>query len=179
MDQIYKLYVRPHLDYGDIVYHTYDPQMHLNFMQHLERTQYCAALVVTGAWRGAIRERLYQELGWEDLYHSRWNRQACHFHTLVKSHSPKYVFSELPPEHNISYNLRNVRVAIQNVGRTARYSNTYCQNALIEWNMLNDEARKSKSISDLKHKLLITIRPEKSPIYSINDILGARHLSKS
>ena len=71
LDQIYKLYVRPHLDYGDIVYHKYDPQMHLNFTQRLERTQYCAALAVTGAWRGTSRERLYQELGWEDLYHRR------------------------------------------------------------------------------------------------------------
>ena len=31
LDQIYKLYVRVHLDYGDIVYHKYDPEMHLNF----------------------------------------------------------------------------------------------------------------------------------------------------
>ena len=52
LDQIYKLYVRPHLDYGDIIYHKYDPQMHLNFTQRLERTQYSAALAVTGAWRG-------------------------------------------------------------------------------------------------------------------------------
>ena len=71
LDQIYKLYVRPHLDYGDIFYHKYDPQMHLNFTHRLERTQYCAALAVTGAWRGTRRERLYQELGWEDLYHRR------------------------------------------------------------------------------------------------------------
>ena len=26
LDQIYKLYVRPHLDYGDIIYHKYDPE---------------------------------------------------------------------------------------------------------------------------------------------------------
>ena len=25
-DQIYKLYVRPHLDYGDLIYHKYDPE---------------------------------------------------------------------------------------------------------------------------------------------------------
>ena len=25
LDQIYKLYVRPHLKYGDIIYHKYDP----------------------------------------------------------------------------------------------------------------------------------------------------------
>ena len=24
-DQTYKIYVRPHLDYGDIIYHKYDP----------------------------------------------------------------------------------------------------------------------------------------------------------
>ena len=33
LDQIYKLYVRPHLDYGDIIYHKYDPEMRLNFTQ--------------------------------------------------------------------------------------------------------------------------------------------------
>ena len=33
LDQIYKLYVRPHLDYGDIIYHKYDPQMCLNLTQ--------------------------------------------------------------------------------------------------------------------------------------------------
>ena len=59
LDQIYKLYVRPHLDYGDIIYHKYDPQMHLNFTQRLERTQYCAALTVTGAWRGTSREHSF------------------------------------------------------------------------------------------------------------------------
>ena len=25
LDQVYKLYVRPHLDYGDIIYHRFDP----------------------------------------------------------------------------------------------------------------------------------------------------------
>ena len=28
LDQMYKLYVRPHLDYGDIVYHKYDLTFH-------------------------------------------------------------------------------------------------------------------------------------------------------
>ena len=26
LDQMYKLYVRPHLDYGDIIYHKADPE---------------------------------------------------------------------------------------------------------------------------------------------------------
>ena len=58
LDQIYKLYVRPYLDYGDIIYHKYDPQMHLNCTQRLERTQYCVALALASAWRETSRERL-------------------------------------------------------------------------------------------------------------------------
>ena len=34
---IYKLYVKPHLDYGDIIYHKYDPAMRLTFTQKLEQ----------------------------------------------------------------------------------------------------------------------------------------------
>ena len=34
-DQTYKLYVRPYLDYGDIVYHKHDPEMHLSFTEQL------------------------------------------------------------------------------------------------------------------------------------------------
>ena len=52
LDQIYKLYVRPHLDYGDIIYHKYDPEFKLDFRKRLESTQYSAALAVSGAWRG-------------------------------------------------------------------------------------------------------------------------------
>ena len=35
LDQMYKLYVRPHLDYGDIIYHKYDPHMVLDFTKNL------------------------------------------------------------------------------------------------------------------------------------------------
>ena len=72
LDQIYKLYVRPHSDYGDIIYHRYDPEMQSAFTQRLEHIQYSAALAVTGAWRGTNRQRLYEELGWENLYQRRW-----------------------------------------------------------------------------------------------------------
>ena len=87
-DQVFKLYIRPHLDYGDIIYHKFDPNMHLEFTKKLEQVQYSAALAVTGAWRGTSRQRLYEELGWESLYHRRWYRRLCHFFSLIKSKSP-------------------------------------------------------------------------------------------
>ena len=57
LDQMYKLYVRPHLDYGDIIYHKYDPDLSSVITKRLEQTQYAASLAVTGAWRGTSRER--------------------------------------------------------------------------------------------------------------------------
>ena len=74
LDQMYKLYVRPHLDYGNIIYHKHDPDLKLDFTKKLESTQYSAALAVSGAWHGTSRQKLYDELGWESLYHRRWYR---------------------------------------------------------------------------------------------------------
>ena len=58
-DLIYKLYVRPHLDYGDIIYHRHDPHMSLDITKRLQQTQYSAALAITGGWRGTSRQELY------------------------------------------------------------------------------------------------------------------------
>ena len=62
----YKFFIRPHLDYGDIIY---DQAYSLSFHQKLESIQCNAALALTGATRirGSSREKLYQELGLESL----------------------------------------------------------------------------------------------------------------
>ena len=64
LDQMYKLYVRPHLDHCNIIYHKHDPDLKLDFTKKLESTQYSAALVVSGAWRGTSRQKFYDKLGW-------------------------------------------------------------------------------------------------------------------
>ena len=61
---IYKASVRPHLDYGDILY---DQAFHLSFQQKLESIQYRACLAITGAIRGTSGEKIYQVLGLESL----------------------------------------------------------------------------------------------------------------
>ena len=66
---LYKAFVRPHLDYVDIIY---DQAHNASFHQKLESLQYSACLAITGAIRGSSRERLYQELGFECLQQRRW-----------------------------------------------------------------------------------------------------------
>ena len=61
---IYKAFLRPLIDYGDIIYN--QPQNE-SFCEKLESTQYKAALAITGAIQGTSRDKLYQELGLESL----------------------------------------------------------------------------------------------------------------
>ena len=68
LDQVYKLYVCPHLDYSDSIYHRNDLELIENFTIRLEQTQYSAALAIAGAWRLTNRQKLYNELGWESLH---------------------------------------------------------------------------------------------------------------
>ena len=102
LDQIYKLYVRPHLDYGDIIYHRYDPEFILEFTKRLESTQYSAALAVSGAWRGTNIDKLYENLGWEIPYYRNWN-----LYKRRNNQKPLYLYSEIPQESTFHHNLRS------------------------------------------------------------------------
>ena len=66
---IYKSFVRPHLDYGDIVY---DQPNDDNFCNIIEKVQYNAALAITGAIKGISQLKIYNELGIESLKFRRW-----------------------------------------------------------------------------------------------------------
>ena len=71
LDQMYKPFVRPHSDYGDVIYHRDDPEMNSSHTKRLESVEYFAALVVTGAWKGTSCDKLSDDFGWKYLYHRR------------------------------------------------------------------------------------------------------------
>ena len=175
LDQMYKLYVRPHLDYGDIIYHKYDPELNLDFTKKLEATQYSAVLAVSGAWCGTNKYKLYEELGWERLYH-RLYRRLTHFFKLKNSFSPLYLYNLIPPKREIHYNLRAPRDYEAQIERTLRISNTYLQNCIHEWNLLDVSTRSCQSISEFKRELLGRIRPPKRLTFNIYDIEGSSAL---
>ena len=177
LDQVCKLYVRPHLDYGDIIYHRHYPEMILNFTKRIEQTQYSAALAVADVWRGTNRQKLYNELGWESLYQRRWFSRLCHFFNLRKTGAPPYLFAELPTERTPHYGLRGKRDYDLPFSKTKRSSNTYCTNVLHEWNMLDVNVRNSATIAEFKRKLLTLIRPLKKSLFGLFDIEGVKHLT--
>ena len=72
---IYKSFVRPHLDYGDVIY---DQPSNSSLSNKIESVQYNAVLAITSAIRGTSKEKLYQELGLESLRNRRWLRRMSY-----------------------------------------------------------------------------------------------------
>ena len=85
---IYKSFVRPLLNYADIIY---DKPYNESFKEKLEAVQYNVCLAITGAIRGTSRERLYRELGLETLNNRRWSRKLFFFYKIIKGFSPSYL----------------------------------------------------------------------------------------
>ena len=86
---IFKSFIRPIVDYGDIIY---DRAYNTSFHQNIESIQYNAALAITGAVRGTSREKLCQELGFESLQKRRWYRKLCCLFKIINNRSPRYPF---------------------------------------------------------------------------------------
>ena len=65
---ICKAFIRPHLHYSDVIF---EQASNNSFHQKLECIQCKAALAIAGAVRG----KLYQELGFESLQTKKWFRK--------------------------------------------------------------------------------------------------------
>ena len=78
---IYKALVRPHLDYGDILY---DQPNNESICQKIGSIKYNAALVITCAIRDIFQMKFYNELGFESFKFRRWPRKLCLFYKIKK-----------------------------------------------------------------------------------------------
>lgn len=183
--QIYKSYVRSHLDYGDVIYHKPSKTNDLFFssylstwMEKLESVQYSAALAVTGAWRGTSREKLYNELGWESLDNRRWCRRLTLFYKITNNLTPDYTRDPIPPLHQSEYSLRNQDVIGQLRPRAERFKSSFYPSCLMEWNKLDHSIKASPTIASFKAKLLVLIRPTAKSVYGIYEPVGLSYLTQ-
>ena len=178
-DQIFKMHVRPHLDYCDMIYHIpaktrettdFDSCRTLNYlMKLLESTQYQAALAVSGAWKGTNRDKIYAELGWETLDQRRMFRRLVLFYKIMNCPTPDYLRIPTLSLHRHLYGIRSNNVLKDIVCKTDRYSNSFYPDSVCMWNDLGPELRGAESISVFKRNLLKLYRPEKKSLYNIHD----------
>ena len=171
---INKAFIRPHLDYGDILY---DQAYNMSFHQKLESIQYNACLAITGAIRGTSKEKLYQEIGLESLQLRRWYRKLGMFYKIFKSKSPQYLF-KLIPEKTSSYVTRNAEnIPLFNIKHNF-YKNSFFPSSIIEWNNLDPKLRNSENFGNFKNNILKFIRPKPNSFFTCCNLKGIRLIKR-
>lgn len=169
---MYKALVRSHLDYCDIIYHipptSHEPPLGVTLHDHMEmieKTQYQAALAVTGAWQGTSRVKIYEELGWESLSDRRMCKRVLQLHKIIDEKSPNYLRDKLPPNRNVVINLPYVFHDIR--CRTDRYQNSFYPNAVSLWNNIITFFPSLPSFENLKKHMISLIRPPGKETFSV------------
>ena len=170
---IYKSFVRPHIDYGDIIY---DQPNNSSFCDMIEKVHYNAALAITGAIKGTSQLKLYKELGFESLKLRRWFRRLCFFYKLKTTFSPKYLY-DLIPDGISAYNTRNQDKIETYYCRTDLSKYSFFLYTIVEWNRLDNTIRNSKSFLIFRNSLLKIGRPIQNSIFKIPDPLGIKLLT--
>ena len=170
---IYKAFLRPSIDYGDIIY---DQPQNESFCEKLESVQYKAALAITGAIQRSSSKKLYQELGLESLKSRRWYRRLCCMYKIMKKETPNYLTNLIPKSHQFFRTRANSITTFY--CRTDCYKNSFFPSALSDWFQLDAAIRNSESIAIFKSRLLSFIRPIQSDVYNIFDPTGLEFLTR-
>ena len=183
LNQMYKMFVRPHLDYGDVIYHIpqspniFDSTISLHpLMEMIERVQYHAALAITGSWRGSNRITLYEELGWETLSDRRWSRRLIQLYKIHNNLTPDYLRNSLPRFRGRSHRNKNANNYQELMCITSRYKNSFFPDAIKSWNNIGIDFCSAQSLGLFKKSLANLVRPKPRPLYGIHDPIGVKFL---
>ena len=171
---IFKAFVRPYLNYGDVLY---DQAFNSAFHGKLEAIQYNACLAITGTIRGTSREKLYHELGLKSLQLSRWCGKLCLFYNILKNQHPQYLFNLIPVRHSL-YNTRNVfNLPFLNTKHNF-FKNSFLTSAIIQWNKLDINLRNSRNLFIFKKQILQFMLPSSNSMQNSHNPKGVKLMTR-
>ena len=175
--RIYKSFVRPNLDYGDIIF---DKLNNESFKSRIESIQYKACVAITRAIQGTSRERLYRELGLESLSGRCWFRKLTFFYKIVQGLSPPYLSKYVNLRSTSNYQTRSAtKNNLQEFScRTNSFKYSFFPFCVSEWNKLDNPIRDAESIKQFKSMLKNFLSLNQRSLFSIHDPVGVRLLTR-
>ena len=172
---IYKAFIRPHLDYCDVIY---DKVFNESWHKKFESAQYNAALAITGAIRGTNTEKLYQTLGLESLRTRRKFRRLSLFYKIYNDQSPLYLYNLIPAKTPGNYPLRNIKEILTIKVKHKFFENSFFPATITEWNDLDYSLRYAPSINVFKKNILKFIRIGPNNVFNIYNPHGLKLLMR-
>ena len=170
---IYKDFLRPLIDYGDIIY---DQPQNESFCEKLESVQYKAAVTITGAIQGTSQEKIYLELGLESLKNRRWYKRLCCMFKVMNEEAPKYLTNLIPKGQQTTVTRNSNIPTFHCITDCFKYS--FFPSTLKDWFNLDASIGNSESIAIFKSRLLSLIHPSQSNVYNIFDPIGLKLLTR-
>jgi len=186
LESIYKLYVRPHLDYGDMIYDVATPNKQSIFNQDntnslakkVECIQYEAARIVTGAWKSTSRTKLYANLGWESLSDRRTLRKLCLLFETLQNNFPNYLIALINNQKFTASSRYYEKTLLKSIPcRINRFRSSFLPSVIEDWNKLEVEIKCSKSKVIFKNKLLNKARPKKCSYFGLRNNDKVRYIT--
>ena len=187
LENVYKLYVRPQVEYGDLVFDHVDLNKSNIFTLRntndkistdIESIQYQAARIVSGAWKGSSMEKLYNILGWESMQNRRTMRKLDLLHQTLNNKFPNYLYNILEVQMFRPDSRYSNRLMLRNITtKTTKYKKSFFPATILDWNKLDFEIKTSKSKNIFKKKVLNKIRPKKAPYFGLIGNENVRHIT--
>ena len=151
LETIYLSFIRPLLEYSDVIWDNCSNAE----KTELDKIQYEAARIATGATKLISIANLVKEIGWESLHERRRKHKLALLYKMTQNITPDYLSSLVPPSvsNESRYSLRNAENLKIPHARTTLYANSFLPSTVREWNLLPSELRNTDSLSYFKRSL--------------------------
>jgi hypothetical protein len=163
LEKIYKCFIRPTMEYGDVIWH--NPSQVLDL---LERVQMNAARIVTGATARCSSEGLYSETAWEPLADRRDFHRLTLYYKILNGKAPFYLANLMPTQvrDRTHYLLRNRENLDQPFARINIHYYSFVPAATRAWNELKNITKNLLSVQAFKnaHSRLL---PKPKPCFTL------------
>jgi hypothetical protein len=162
LERIYLAFIRPILEYGDIIWDGCSNEL----SGLLEQVQLNAARIVIGATARCSSEGLYSETAWETLQMRRQFHRLSLMFKIVNDQAPKYLRDTLPQliQNRTNYRLRNRGDLDPIRARINIYANSFFPRTVNDWNNLDRDRKSLPSIEAFKANYRRRLR-KKNPLY--------------
>ena len=160
LDILYKVIVRSIVDYGLPIYFN---SLNVADKERLERIQYNAAKLATGALPCTSRVKLYEELGWETIQQRADFLGFTLYHKIHLGQTRPLIRSNMQPrDHNNTRSSGDYKLFKY---KSVKFSKTFFPYFTSKWNNLHKD-NKNQTITDFKNNLKSKLRPKKYKHYS-------------
>jgi hypothetical protein len=169
---IYKLFIRPKLEYANVVY---GKNLSHAQIDSLEKVQRHALLSITRAYQHTSHVKLLHETSIEPLTVRRKYFRLCQLFKMIHKLGPSYLSALMPPQvHEVSrYPLRNSQDYFKPKIRKSFFLNSFLWSAIDDWNRLHLNIRNSTTLRTFKVHLKDNLLVKNNSVFNFGIGQGA------